>query len=879
MIRVVVALYGLALRLLPRGLQDDHHAEIVALFERTVRDAGANGARAACAAVAEGWLGALRAVPGAWRDELAGGRSRLEWGPRGERGKTMSIRMTLRQATRSLVRSPRVTLGVVGLFGLGIGATVTVLSVVDGVLVRSLPYPEADRLVVVQDAAHAWPDFRDWQETVPAFEVLAAASGQTFTLTEAIPQHLEGARISAEFLAMMGAETSRGRLPSADEYAEGRRVTVLGDAAWRRRWGGDPEIVGRTIPIDGIAYQVIGILDAAFQPPDVLTGTEVDVWVPVDPADPELTRHTRSFNVAGRLAPGVSVEGAAVQLEARAIEFASAFPDLYADDAGEPRRRFAPATLADETRGDARGPLSILLAGALLLLLVACGNAASILLARGASRRGELATRRALGGGRRTILAQLLAESTILAVAGWGVGVALAVGGVELFKTLEPGDLPRIGMVSVDLRVAGVALLIAVAAGALAGFVPAWSGSRASPAAVLRRSASGSRGRNGSGIRRGLVLGEAALASLLLVGALTVVQGFSELTVIEPGFEPDGVYALSIDVGRELDEEGRARVTEALLDRLGAFPDVHDVGAGLNVPFEVAGGNRCCWRGSLALEEGDGADAWVHPVTPGYFSALGARFRVGRGFVRGDEADGTDPVILNATAAERIFGGATEVGQSVFFGSRRLRVIGVIEDLRHWGPDQPVEAEFYLPYGTDGSWASGLTFALRGTPPASEVLRAAVAEAAPRAVVGEVRPMHAVMARSLARYRFYTMVLTVFAASALLLACTGLGGTLLYDARLRAYELGVRAALGAGTGALAVRVVARASLTVAIGSGVGLLAFWPVRSRLGALVPGGESLDPVSLAAFIAVLAVSAGAAAWIPARFVARTDPARVLG
>ncbi|NIP58791.1 MAG: hypothetical protein GWM92_10765, partial [Gemmatimonadetes bacterium] len=371
-------------------------------------------------------------------------------------------------------RQPALAGAVVGLLALGIGATVTMLSVVDGVLLRSLPYPDPGRIVVVTDGSHSWPDYRDWTETVPAFETLAAATGMTFTLEEERRDELRGARVSDGFFSLFGATAYRGRLPTADELGSGRRVGVVSHAAWLRRWGGDPRLVGRSLRVDGEPVEVVGVLSPDFVPPEAVTRRAVDLVIPVDPTDPDLDRHERSFAVAGRLAGGATLERAREQLRARAEAFAREYPDQYADETGSPARTFEPVSLMEATTGEVDTALLVLLAGASLLLLVACANAASLLLARGTARRGELAVRRALGGGRGSLLAQLLAEACLLGAAAGAAGLAAAHGGVRVIRALEPGDLPRLEAVTVDVRVAGATLLVALAAGLLAGAVPAW---------------------------------------------------------------------------------------------------------------------------------------------------------------------------------------------------------------------------------------------------------------------------------------------------------------------------------------------------------------------------------------------------------------------
>lgn len=876
MTEACVAVYRLLLRLMPGEFRRAHGEESVALFRRMVEEkAAAKEWGAVWRTVRSGWWGV---VVGAWDER----RERRRMTGRGG----VMVRWSVKQAVRSVRRAPGLSLGVVLLLGLGVGATTTVFSVVDGVMIRDLPYPDPDRLVMISEGAHSWPDVEDWQRTVPAFESIAAATGVTLTLSEDVPEEIEGARIGAGFLGMLGARTARGRLPSDTEYREGRRVGVLGHAAWERRWGGDEGVVGSTLPVNGESVEVIGVLSEDFVEPAVLTGSGIDLWVPLDPADPDLDRHSRSFSALARLAPGATLDAAGEQLAARARAFAAEHPDLYAEDDGSPTRTFPPVGLGEATVGDAGVPLLVLLGGAVLLLLVACGNAASLLLARGTARRGELAVRRALGGGSNHITVQLLIEAMLLATLGGALGLGLAFLGVELARAFEPGDLPRATELALDVRAAAGALAIALGAGLITGAVPAWRAARVSPGLALRQAERGSRGRLFGAGGRGLVTAEAALASVLVLGSLLVLRAVETLSAIEPGFDPEGAWAVSIDVGRELDEAQRADAAQAIRKHLAGLTGVEAVGAGLNLPFEVSGGRRCCWRGSLRIGSEELDAVWVHPVTPGYFSALKAPLREGREFTTDDALRSPTPIVVNRTALDSLLGGSSPplpetsvVGRTAWFGERELAVVGVVEDLHHWGAEQPVEPEMYVPYAADGTWASSLGFAVR-TPrlPSLERLRQEVAAVAPRAIVQEVRPMDAVLKSSLARPRFYSLVLGGFAASALLLAAGGLAGALLFDTRRRGHELGIRMALGAPSQGLVAGLVFRAAATVVAGAVVGWLAIWPVRSRLDAIVPGVDPWDPLALLGFAGVLLVAALGASWIPARVMAGTDPARVL-
>ena len=861
--------YRALLWLTPPDFRREHGQEAAALFRRSLAEGRARRVAWRALRVVRGWWGVVQVAAAEWADVLRGSRTRD-----GGWGVVRSTSLAAAQAVRSIKRAPAISLGVVALLGLGIGATTTVLSVVDGVLVRPLPYPEADRLLMVDQGAHSWPDFLDWREHVAALEPLVAGSGFSLTLAADVLQDIEGARVSAGFFGLFGATAAIGRLPTDAELEAKAPVAVVSYAAWERRWGSDPGLVGRTLTLNGSPIEVVGVLAADFVPPRPVTGS-ADVFLALDESM-ELALHDRSWTVVGRLRPGASIDQARVELRERAEAGALTVPEVYLDQRGELARTFPPVSLQEAIAGDARAPLIVLLVGASLLMLVAVGNATSLMLARAAARRGELAIRRTLGAG-RALAGQLLLESLMLSLAGAAVGLGVAVGGLELIQAFDPGDIPRVDAIRIDIRVAGLAALLALVAGLGAGLVPAIRSGQVAPASMLRRA--GGRGRMAGSAGRGLVVAEAALASLLLVGSMTVVHGLRDLLQSDPGFSPESRWTASINVGRDASEADRAATAERIRDRLATLPGVRAVGAGVTVPFQISGGSRCCWWGSLTFEEQHIPELWVHPVTPGYFSAVGIPLQAGREFTPDDPTEGVIPIVLNHLARAALFGDDDPVGRPLRFEDQELVVAGVIQGVQHWGADQDVESAFYVPYDAMGTWASGLTFVLHSAvaPQRGEVV-GAVSEVAPGAIVSEVGTMTTLMADSLARQRFYTMILSVFALVALILAMAGLGGTLLYDARRRRHELGVRMALGAPAAQMARSVLRGALTTVALGAVLGLIAYLPLRRFTESVVPGVDTIDPTTLAVFALLLTASVLVASWIPARLVAATDPVRAL-
>lgn len=571
--------YRLLLLLAPPGFRRECGEETRALFARSI--SRANGGELMRRMV-RGWWGLLHVAALEWEEVFFGVPNRKRQWERGGVAMSISKMTTLKQAFRSVVRSPAISLGVVALLGLGIGATVTVLSVVDGVLIRSLPYPDADRILLIDEGAHSWPDYIDWRENVGAFESLAAGSGYSVTLAGEVLRDIPAARVSAGFFDLLGARTALGRLPTGEELEGEAQVAILSHAAWERRWGADPQIVGRTLVLNESPVEVIGVLAESFVSPEEMAGA-ADVFLAID-GQSNLTRGDRSYTVIGRLAPAATLEQAQAELLARAQVISAMEPERYLQADGSLRRTFPPITLQEATSGDARAPLIILLVGAGLLMLVAIGNAASLLLARGEARQGELAVRRALGGG-PSINHQLLTEALILSLAGGLVGLVSAMAGLELIQAFEPGDLPRVEALSIDLRVTWMAAGLALIAGLIAGVIPAIRSGRAVPALTLRQAESGSRGRHSGAAGRWLVIAEATLASLLLVGSLTVVQGLRGLLSSDPGLDPNDTWTVGINMGPQLSEEESGETARQIQARLAQLPGVTAIGAGARIPF------------------------------------------------------------------------------------------------------------------------------------------------------------------------------------------------------------------------------------------------------------------------------------------------------
>ena len=794
-----------------------------------------------------------------------------------------------RTAWRGLRRRPGFALSVVALLALGIGATTTVWSVVDGVLLRDLPYPAVDRLTSVTEGSHSGPFLDAIEGRIDAFDAVAAAwSEERVDLTgSGTPRNLSAVYVSQDFFDVFGAEPSTGRLFEANDFAPGERPVVLSPALWRQHWGGDPTVLGSTLVLDGEAHRVVGILSPDFVPPEAMVGTGVDLWRPLPADHPWLAEWGfHVLQVVGRLRPGVTQEQAQHQMTALEDQLAAAHPQRRLKD-GTPYR--SPLTsLQHATVGDVRQHLVMLLGAVGLLLLVGLVNVANLSLARGADRQREMALRVALGAGRRRLARPLLLESSMLAVAGGGLGLTLAVAGLRLLDHFRPAGFPRFGEVAVDPRVAVFGLTLSLVTGLLFGLWPVLQASRAEVAPSLgdgRRG--GTAGPRRQRLRGTLVVAEVALSVILLFGAGLLFNSLLARLQNDPGFEPDDLVKIELQLGeRAYDETTRGVFVDHLLERLEAIPGIESTTASWMLPFDYFGGTRCCWRTPLATgPDVEGQGVRIHPVTPGYFETLGAPLIRGRGIDAGDAELDTPPIVLNRVSAELLLGTSDPIGQHVFMGRRQPRsfeVVGVVGQIRQYGYEAQDEPMAYIPYGRFGVDDPGLVVALRSEidfgAELAETLRQTIWQLDPDLPISEIVALPTQMGRSLTEPRFYTLLLTTFALLSLVLAAAGLYGTLVYTVGQRRRELGIRLALGARRGDLQRLVVGEGLTLTTVGlllGGLGALALGPLLEHL---VYGVGFHDPSTLASTALLLLAVATLASWIPGRRAARTNPLETL-
>ncbi len=796
----------------------------------------------------------------------------------------------LRFALRALRRSPGFFLAAVLCLGIGLGANAMVYAVLDGMLLRPLPFADPGRLVAVrrgnratgdaQDATSR-PDFLDLRARSRTVSALAAYGASTVSLDR--PQGSEavmGARVSAEFFAVLGARPLLGRGFRPAESAPGAApVVVLSEPLWRDRYGSDPGVVGRAITLDGRPTTVVGVMPARVG----LTGDRERLWLPLEHRLDEAERGSNYLSVVGRLAPGASIELARQEFDRVGRDLARAHPDVDAE--------LAPRVVS--LRDALVPPELTAMFGAMfgavgLVLLVACANVAGLLLARASGRARELAVRAALGAPRARVVRLVLLEGVLVAAAGWPLGALLARAGLAAMLRAVPAVYPSWIAFAVDGRVLGYALLLALGAGAVVGLAPALRATRPALAPTLRDGGRGAAGAVGGGrLRRALVAGQLALTVVLLAGAGLLVKSVLALQGADPGFDPRGVLAVQVFApgDRYARPAARLALVARARERLAALPGVTAATSADYAPLTGEGSTRTFV--AEGQEVAPGREPWAHVrrVDDGHFALLRHPLVVGREFTPAEAADpNATAVVVNETLARRVWPDAREsvsrvLDRHLSFGrgaeARWLTVVGVARDAQIVGLDRGPELVVWRPRAVGVE--RNPTFLLRaaGDPGAlAPAVRAALRDVDPTLAVREVRTLPAIVEESLWRPRLFGRAFGTFAAAALALALVGVYGVVAYTVAERARELGVRLALGAQPADVYRVVLGGSARVAALGLAAGAALALALTRVLAAGLPNVSPRDPGVLAGAIAALAAATLAAAWGPARRAARLDP-----
>jgi putative ABC transport system permease protein len=788
-----------------------------------------------------------------------------------------------RLALRALRRQPVFAATAMITLALGIGATTSVFSIVYGVLLRPLPYPDAGRVVRVTslDGDVDWtaspPDFVDWRAQATSFEDLAAVNTSSRALTGTGPaQRRPSATVTAAFFAVMGVAPQLGRgFTEANDVPGADRVVLLGDALWRTQYGTDSSIVGRSIRLDGASYEVLGVMPRGFDAPG---GT--DLWMPLafTPDALRTQRGAHYLDIYGRLKPALTVDRADREMKAIAARIDATHPEA------NPGWSARVTTLRDAVVGDVRRPLYAVLGAVALVLLMACVNVASLLLSRAVAREREFAVRAALGASQWRIVRAAMAESLVLAVGGGVLGVAIAVWGVAALTSIAPANLPRLDEVGTNGVVLGFALLVTLVTGLVFGAAPSLHlvRRREETGALASGERGNTAGRRIQGWRTGLVVAQMALAVTLVAGAGLLIKSFARLMATDPGFDTNGglTFSLSVpNVGYEQPERVATfvRTTE---ERLRALPGVTGVGTIFGLPFSNF--NFTMSLGSLdgrqldADEENRLVSPQLRIVTPGYFAAMGIPVVEGRGITDQDRQGTSRVVVVSETAGRRIFEGQDPIGHRFELGTGMGlgrgavggEVVGVVGDIRDASLAEPPRPLIYVVHDQFPVGFLQIVLRTTGEPLAlAEAARRAVASVDPNVPLYRVRTLQQLVGASVSQARFMMLVLSLFAAVALVLAAVGVYGVIAYAVAQRIRELGIRMALGARAADI-LWLVLRKGVTLAgtgavIGLGGALLATRGLARLLYHVTPS----DPPTFAVGTLVLMAAALLASYLPAR------------
>jgi putative ABC transport system permease protein len=785
----------------------------------------------------------------------------------------------IRYALRTMRSNPGFTAVAAITLALGLGATTAIYTVVDRVLLRPLPYPQAERLVrvwhlnersVVPREGMAYETFRELVPEVPGLAAAAGVSPEwTFTVREPEPERATGYWVSASFFELLGAPAIGRAFGPAEDTPGGESIVVLSHAYWRRRFGGDPSVVGRAIRIGTGQATVIGVMPAGFR-----YGADVDLFAPLgqNPIVPR-GRQVRWVDVVARLSPGASVEQARTEFAAFADRLALAYPAEAGGLGGDV------ASLADATVGDVRAALWALLGGVGFVLLIVCANIGNLLLARATARRSEIAVRSALGASVTRLVRQLLTESATLAVIGGALGLLVAVWLLSLLRSLGPADLPRLEQVTLDGRVLAVAALVTLGAAMVFGLAPALDAVRSNLQPWLKEG-----GRTGGGaggrLRDGLVVAEVTLAVVLLAGAGLLIKSFARLTQVNPGFRADHVLTLQIGVPDTYGGPERLVLFDRLYADLSALPGVEAVGSTTRLPLGTQLSTKLDVR-DRPVPEGGQPEVEFRRAGGEYFAAMGIPVLRGRAFDARDTPAAPGAMIVNQGLAERLWPGEDPIGKQVRFwfagitpDAPWLDVVGVVGDVKHFGLDAAAPDIAYFAASQAPPANPLLAIRTTGDPDALVAsVRERIRAIEPEILQYDVRTMEAVVSASVAGRRFNMLLLGLFGGLALTLAAVGIYGVITYAVRRRTRELGIRIALGAAR-ADVVRLVVTAGMRLAgLGLVLGLLAAVPLTRLLRSLLFEVSPADPVALGAVSVLLAGAALLAAWLPARRAARLD------
>src|SRR4051812_6029299 len=813
---------------------------------------------------------------------------------------------SIRLAFRTLLKTPGFTAVAIITVALAIGANTAVFSLVNALLIKPLPFKAPENLILLFEKFSGQgldqipvsaPEYLDWEKQTQSYERIAAFNFADFNLTGGdMPERIAGAVATPSLFPLLGGAPIKGRVFNASEFGEGNdNVILISERLWRRRFNSDPQLVGSQLPINGKSYTVVGIMPANFGFPLALFGVQggtfaerADIWKPIAFTKNELeSRGSRSYGVIGRLKNGATIAQAQAEANTIVANWHKLFPDNY-----EPSTKFGATLypLHDLVIGGMRPALMILLGAVAMVLLIACANLTTMLLARAGAREREFAIRLALGAGRIQLVRQMLSESILLAIAGGTAGVLLAIWGLDLLRSIGTQTVPRLAEVNLDLRVLLVTFGTAVGTGILIGLIPALASGKPELTEALKEGGRGATsGLRRNRLRNALVIAEVAFALVLLVGASLLLKSFVRLQNVHPGFESKNVLTMEVALPVLKYPRGKpvADFYAEVTRRIKALPGVE--AAAFTTILPLSGTNS---DSSFGIEGHDHMAEKVFPdeeirfITPEYFSAIKVPLLQGRFFKESDQLDAPLVTIVNSSFAKKWFPNQDAVGKRITFSDPRkpdmkwITIVGVVGDMRHRGLDLDPKPEYYqvhnqVPY-------RGMILAVRSAQdPRSltSAIRREISRLDPDLPAANVRMLEHVAADSIAPRRLSVVLIGVFAAVALVLASVGIYGVMSFLVVQRTHEMGVRMALGAQRGDVLRLVIGRAARLVLIGSAVGLILGIMSSSALRAMLFNVGAFDPLTFLGVTLALIVVSLLASYIPAVRATRADPMIALG
>jgi putative ABC transport system permease protein len=800
----------------------------------------------------------------------------------------VDIGQDLRYGIRTMLKNPAFTLVAVAALALGIGANTAIFSVVNSILLRPLPFKEPERLLTV---SHAYPKlnliapvsppgFMDYRARTDVFEMSAASAGGSFNLTgEGEPERIQARAVSASFFPTLGVEAALGRTFLQEEDQPGHEhVVVLSHGLWQRRFGADPGVIGKTIMLDSEAYVVVGVMPASFR----LYGQD-DAWAPLALTAEQMSpnrRRAEFLAMIARLKPGVSIEQAQAAMNTVASQIQQDNPQIFPSD-GSWGVQVKP--VYEEMVEDIRPALLVLLGAVGFVLLIACANVANLLLARATARRKEIAIRTALGASRWRLVRQLLTESVLMAIVGGGLGLLLAVWGVDVLIKLNQNNIPRAREIGIDSRVLAFTFGLSLLTGILFGLIPALQASKTELTEALKEGGRTSSGSHRARFRNLLVVSEIALALVLLIGAGLMVKSFARLLHVNPGFEPQNLLTMQVALPstKYSEPSQRAAFYQQALDKIKTLPGVQSAGAVSHLPLS---GSIASGFFSIEGQQYPPGEQLPHTdlraASPQYLQTMGIPVLKGRYFDERDTDAAPNVAIIDETLARRYWPNEDPLGKRISFNRREnvqvwREIVGVVGAVKHKGLDADYRGQLYFPH-PQNPWGNMYLVVRTTNEPSSmaAMVRSAIQSVDKDQPVYRVMTMETLLNESVAQRRFSMLLLTLFAVVAVVLAIVGLYGVMSYGVSQRTHEIGIRMALGAQARDVLRMVVGQGLLLALIGVGIGLVAALLLTRVMSSLLFGVSATDPFMFASIPLILAVVALLACYIPARRATKVDP-----